>query len=223
MGETVRGDATMDKNGMTAGGMAAGLGRTIRRLAGFLGDRRGVAAIEFAFIAPFLLTLYFVTMEVAQGIETNKKVSRVGSMVADLVTQQHSQTNADVIEPIMEIGGAILHPYGRTKPTIVVTGIDIKNEEGEVKAVVAWSRQMQEGTFTSGPAKETETTVPKELNIPGTFLIRVSAQLDYRPFIAWTAQQRTNLGLMGAFDNINMDEVYYLRPRMSNRIDCTDC
>ena len=27
-------------------------------------DRRGVAAIEFAFIAPVLLAMYFVTMEV---------------------------------------------------------------------------------------------------------------------------------------------------------------
>ncbi|WP_342214186.1 TadE/TadG family type IV pilus assembly protein [Aminobacter anthyllidis] len=55
-----------------------------------IGDKRGVAAIEFAIIAPLLLSLYFVTMEVSQGIETNKKVSRVGSMVADLVTQQQT-------------------------------------------------------------------------------------------------------------------------------------
>ena len=51
-------------------------------------DRRGVAAVEFALIAPLLLSMYFVTMEVSQGIEANKKVGRVGSIVADLVTQQ---------------------------------------------------------------------------------------------------------------------------------------
>jgi Flp pilus assembly protein TadG len=35
-------------------------------------DRRGVAAVEFALVAPLLLCMYFVTMEVAQGIEANK-------------------------------------------------------------------------------------------------------------------------------------------------------
>ena len=55
-------------------------------------DRRGVAAIEFALVAPLLLCMYFVTMEVSQAIETNKKVSRIGSMVADLVTQQQQTT-----------------------------------------------------------------------------------------------------------------------------------
>ena len=58
------------------------------RIARLLGDRRGAAAIEFAFIAPLLLSMYLVTMEVSQAIEVNKKIARVGSMVADLVTQQ---------------------------------------------------------------------------------------------------------------------------------------
>lgn len=214
----------MDKGCMAMGCMAAGgrlraVGRTISRMAAFLRDRRGVAAIEFAFVAPLLLTLYFVTMEVTQGIEINKKVSRVGSMVADLVTQENRVTKGDHLEPIMEIGGAILSPYSRTQPTIVITGIDITED----KAVVAWSRQMQDGVFSTGPAKGSETKVPDDLNIPGTFLVRVSAQLDYIPVIAWTAEQRTKLGLFGAFDNINMDEVYYLRPRMSSRIGCVDC
>jgi len=193
------------------------------RLAAFLRDRKGVAAIEFAFIAPLLLTLYFVTMEVAQGIETNKKVSRIGSMVADLVTQQHSETTKDVIEPIMEIGEAILQPYGRTRPTIEITGIEI-TKEATPRAIVKWSRKMVNGAFSQGEQKETEIEdVPDELKIADTFLVRVSAQLNYLPVVAWTAEQRTSLGLLGAFGNIGMDEVYYLRPRMSSKIICTDC
>ncbi|MGD9812637.1 MAG: TadE/TadG family type IV pilus assembly protein, partial [Sphingobium sp.] len=49
----------------------AGLTRTrlrglLRRFAHALSDRRAAAAVEFAFIAPVLLSLYFVTMEVSQ-------------------------------------------------------------------------------------------------------------------------------------------------------------
>lgn len=84
-------------------------------MARFCTDRRGVAAIEFAFLAPVLLAMYFVTMEVSQGIETNKKVSRIASMVADLVTQQSSVTEAD-IKAIMDIGISTLQPYNRSTP-----------------------------------------------------------------------------------------------------------
>jgi len=218
MRDTKQGSGTMNGNG----GTVARPRGAMTRLAAFLHDRRGVAAIEFAFIAPLLLTLYFVTMEVAQGIEANKKVSRIGSMVADLVTQQPSQTTKDVIDPIMEIGAAILQPYGRTRPTIEITGIEITKEENP-RAIVKWSRKMVDGAFSKGPDAETEIDVPAELKIADTFLVRVSAQLDYRPVVAWTAEQQTSMGLLGAFDNIDMDEAYFLRPRMSTKIICTDC
>jgi Flp pilus assembly protein TadG len=187
------------------------------------GDRRGVAAIEFAFIAPVLLSLYFVTMEVAQGIEANKKVGRIGSMVADLVTQQLN-VDTDALDAIMEIGGAILQPYNRTKPTITITAIKITGNAGALKGVVQWSREMKGDTFGAGPEiAPAETPVPEKLLIPNTFLVRVSAELDYRPVIAWTAQQKASLGLAAAFDNIRMSETYYLRPRMSAEIGCDDC
>ena len=227
MRDTGRGSGAMNSNNSKVaeprGGSNVAKPRgTMMRLAAFLRDRKGVAAIEFAFIAPLLLTLYFVTMEVAQGIETNRKVSRVGSMVADLVTQQHSETTRSVIEPIMEIGAAILQPYGRTRPTIEITGIEI-TKDATPRAIVKWSRKMVNGAFSQGVAKETEVDVPETLKISDTFLVRVSARLDYRPVVAWTAEQRTSMGLLGAFDNIEMGEVYYLRPRMSNKIICTDC
>ena len=79
----------------------------------FCSDRRGVAAIEFAFIVPVLLIMYFVTMEASQAIETSKKVSRVGSMVADLITQQQTIVAAD-IDAIMKIGTSTLQPYDRS-------------------------------------------------------------------------------------------------------------
>ena len=210
---------------MTDGRTAKAAGRRgiMMRLAAFLHDRRGVAAIEFAFVAPLLMVLYFVTMEVTQAIETNKKVSRIGSMVADLVTQQSQETTKNVVEPIMQIGEAILLPYSRTRPVIEITGIEI-TKDSNPRALVKWSRKMVNGAFVSGPSKETEVDdVPVELKIADTFLVRVSAQLEYRPVIAWKAEQRTKLGLLSAFDNIGMDEVYYLRPRMSKNIICTDC
>lgn len=191
------------------------------RALALLTDRRGVAAVEFALIAPLLLSLYFVTMEVSQGIESNKKVSRAASMVADLVTQRSVLERVDV-QSIMQIGNAILYPYNRTTPTIEVTGIWITDEKTP-KAKVEWSRKMVNNAFVAGPAKETLVTIPDSLKIRGTFLVRVTAQLDYRPVVTWAASEKASLGLAAAFDRIPMQETYYLRPRMSNTITCTSC
>lgn len=186
-----------------------------------LRDRRGVAAIEFAIIAPILLSLYFVTMEVSQGIEVNKKVGRAGSMIADLVTQQQKVTQSEV-NAILRIGEAILQPYNRTRPTIIVTGVQM-SDTATPEARVVWSRKIEDGSFAAGTAAGQPADVPTQLKIRNTFLIKVESRLGYAPVITWTAGQKQALGLLAAFDGIPMNEVYYLRPRMSQTITCSDC
>jgi Flp pilus assembly protein TadG len=199
-------------------GLPGRFGTALRRLAR---DRRGVAAVEFAFIAPVLLSLYFVTMEVSQAIEINKKVGRVGSMVADLLTQQQ-RTNKVDIEAVLKIGESLLQPYNRTKPTITVTAIQI-TDENSPKVQVAWSRKLAAGAMGAGAAKNSTTTVPDTLKIRNTFLIRVESELAYKPVITWSAEGKQVLGIAAAFDGIGMKETYYLRPRMSSTVPCDDC
>jgi len=191
------------------------------RARALVGDRRGIAAVEFAIIAPLLLSLYFVTMEVSQGIETNKKVSRVGSMVADLVTQQQTTTTSE-IDAIMKIGESILQPYNRSVGKIVITAIEI-TDEPTPQVKVAWSRKLVNGTASMDAPKDAATTVPTALRIRGTFLIRVVSDLDYLPVIVWSPTSKSTLGLGAAFASIPMSETYYLRPRMSASVPCTNC
>ncbi|TIP80241.1 MAG: pilus assembly protein [Mesorhizobium sp.] len=187
----------------------------------FCRDRRGVAAVEFAFIVPVLLVMYFMTMEASQAIETSKKVSRIGSMVADLVTQQQTITAAD-LDGIMQIGNSTLQPYNRSTPEIIITAIEVTNEPTP-RVVVAWSRKMVGGAFSADAAKNSITTVAPQLNVKGTFLIRVESNLAYQPIITWSADSEKRLGLSSAFDSISMGETYYLRPRRSPTITCDTC
>lgn len=187
----------------------------------FCSDRRGIAAIEFAFIVPVLLIMYFVTMEASQAIETSKKVSRIGSMVADLITQQQTVVAAD-IDAIMKIGTSTLQPYNRSTPTIIVTAIQVTTETPPNVKVV-WSRKLVEGSYIVDAAKDTITTVPATLRIADTFLIRVESQLAYKPIVTWSADSEKRLGLTSAFDKITMGETYYLRPRRSTTIPCSNC
>ncbi|TIR36304.1 MAG: pilus assembly protein [Mesorhizobium sp.] len=187
----------------------------------FCCDRRGVAAVEFAFIVPVLLIMYFMTMEASQAIETSKKVSRIGSMVADLVTQQQTITAAD-LDAIMQIGNSTLQPYNRSTPEIIITAIQV-TDETTPKVLVVWSRKMVGSAFSAATAKNSITTVAPTLEIKGTFLIRVESNLAYQPIITWSADSEKRLGLSSAFDSISMGETYYLRPRRSPTIPCSTC
>ena len=184
-------------------------------------DRRGVAAVEFAFVMPLLLSMYFVTMEVSQGIETNKKVSRIASMVADLVTQQQATSKSE-LDAIMAIGESLLQPYNRSRAKIVITAIEITDEDVP-KVKVFWSRKLVDGSTGVDALKGAATTVPSTLVTRGSFLVRVEASLDYKPVITWAAADKPALGLTAAFDGISMKETYYLRPRMSAQVTCSDC
>ncbi|MCB1430467.1 MAG: pilus assembly protein, partial [Nitratireductor sp.] len=78
-------------------------------LARFLivGDRfreevRGVAAVEFAFIAPIMILLFVGTIELSAGVATNRKLSRLSSTIGDLITQSQTLTTND-IDNIMDV------------------------------------------------------------------------------------------------------------------------
>ncbi|WP_348628992.1 TadE/TadG family type IV pilus assembly protein [Mesorhizobium sp. YM1C-6-2] len=184
-------------------------------------DRSGVAALEFALIVPLLLCLYFVTMEVAQAIETNKKVGRIASMSGDLVAQLQEVSKSE-LEGIMRIGESTLQPYNRSRASITITAIEV-TDEATPQTKVVWSRKLVDGTFSVGEAKDTVVTIPPALRIKGSFLIRAESSLAYAPVITWAASSKTTLGLASAFDGIAMGELYYLRPRMSMKIPCSDC
>jgi len=200
----------------------AGLREQVKRL---LADRQGVAAIEFAFVVPLLLCMYLVTMEVSQGIESNKKVSRIASMVADLVTQQQTTSKAE-LDAILQIGASLLQPYNRSTPKILITAIEV-TDETTPKVKVAWFRKSggdaELDKQCPDPTKGAATTIPPALQTRGSFLIRVEDCLKYLPVISWAAESKKPLGLTAAFDKIPMKETYYLRPRMSSQVTCSDC
>lgn len=187
----------------------------------FCRDSRGIAAIEFALIVPVLLIMYFMTMEASQAIETSKKVSRIGSMVADLVAQQQSVLAAQ-LDAIMQIGNSTLQPYNRSTPKIVITAIQV-TDETTPQVQVLWSRKMVNGAFSADAAKTSITTIPDTLKIKGTFLVRVQSSLTYEPVITWSADGAKRLGLSTAFAKIPMGETYYLRARRSSTITCSNC
>lgn len=70
-------------------------------------DDKGVAAIEFALVAPIMIAFYFGMAEIALGIMTDRNVSHATSVTADLATQLPA-LNALEISDVMTATIAIL-------------------------------------------------------------------------------------------------------------------
>lgn len=69
-------------------------------------DTRGVAAIEFAFLAPVLIVMYFAMVEYCQAYMALKRTDHVAAMVADL-TSQNDKFVKSQIEDVFAIGDVI--------------------------------------------------------------------------------------------------------------------
>ena len=181
-------------------------------------DERGAAAIEFAFIAPLLITMYLGTMEISQGIEANKKVGRSASIIGDIIAQSQTTISVVDVQDILKIGSAIMQPYTRTLPTITITAINIDAAQA---ATVAWSHRINGTTFVTSPlVVNSPITVPANLNIASTFLIKVQTSLEYLPLTSWSIQKNRAGNTYAAID---MNETYYLRPRVSTTVACPGC
>lgn len=79
----------------------------------FRRDVRGIAAVEFAFIAPILLVMLLGTIEVTRAISIDRRFSLVTSTVADLITREEALTATDV-RAIYDVAAQIMRPYDVT-------------------------------------------------------------------------------------------------------------
>lgn len=61
-------------------------------------DNSGVAAIEFAIIAPIMIMMYFGLAEIAWAISQDRKISHAANVAGDLATQVSEIKSADLDE-----------------------------------------------------------------------------------------------------------------------------
>src|SRR3954465_13055128 len=98
-----------------------GLNVKLRLLRAALDDR-GVAAIEFALIAPVAILLYAGFAELTMAMMAERRAAHAASVVADLVAQEQNVTAADMTA-IFNIGNAIMTPFATTPLKLRVTSV----------------------------------------------------------------------------------------------------
>jgi Flp pilus assembly protein TadG len=136
----------------------------------------GSAAVEFAFMAPILLTLYTGSVEVVQGLIINRQVGLVASTVANITAQYTTISAANDIPDILNAATQIVSPYSTTPLKVVVSSITINSSS---KATVLWSKTKNGTARTAGST----ITVPSTLLVPSSGLILAEVTYGYTPAV----------------------------------------
>ena len=95
----------------------------------------GTVAVEFALIAPVMITIFFAVAELTDALEASSKVTSVASSAADLVAQEKSVCNAEINDVFAAVT-AIMFPYSGTGMQIRISSV---SDNGNGTANVLWS------------------------------------------------------------------------------------
>ncbi|MCF6198233.1 MAG: pilus assembly protein [Hyphomicrobiaceae bacterium] len=162
---------------------------------------KGVAALEFALIAPFMLTLYMGSIELHHALSADRRVTDLAGATADLVAQ--SSDISGKMDNIFDAASNYLKPYGVAALRITVVSIcHDKDNLGKVD----WSAQYNGGVHAY--AHEDPIDLPLDddgnpvLTIKGTSLILTEVTYDYTSPLGRYVY------------NTTLADHYYLRPRL---------
>lgn len=175
----------------------------------FKDEVEGVAAIEFAFIAPLMLVMYVGTMEISNAVSANRKLSRVSSTVGDLLTQSECYTQS-TLDDIVKVAEDIMYPYDNTL-SIQLNGVLTESGVSEVQ----WSRAW--GLMTP-LADGTEYVVPDKIKIDGNFLVAAKITMSYTPAIGWITTDKKST-IKKTSSALDMSEEMFLRPRIGDKVE----
>jgi Flp pilus assembly protein TadG len=178
--------------------------RSRRTLSGLVADASGVAALEFALLAPILCLLYFGMAELTQGVMAERRTAHTASTIGDLVAQSSTTTQAQVTQ-IFSIGDAIVYPYPTTPLKMRITSV-VADAQG--KTTVAWSQ----GQGLAALAKGSSVSVSANLIAANQSVIMAEADYTYTPAVGYVMKA-----------SVPFNETYYLRPRLSDQVTCADC
>ena len=189
--------------------------RVRRSVVEMLGDRSGNAAVEFAVIVPLMLTMFFGTVELSNGVAVDRKVTLVARTLSDLTSQSLDKTSDTELENIFAASSSILSPYSVTPIDPTISEIYVNKSK---VAKIQWSKSATLSMVSGAPKavlknsarhKGDTIIIPEGLQIPDTYLIFSEINYKYVPVIGYVMNK----------DGVKLDDVSYTRPRQSRCID----
>ena len=183
----------------------------------FARDRRGVAAVEFALLAPMLVMTYFGLSELTEGLMASRKVSAVASTIGDLTAQAASTTPAQVSD-IFNVGQTLMQPFPTTGQVLTMRISSVTVDANNVPRI-DWSEGQGLTPLTKGTAVSLPLATKAQPNSPNLPFIAsgqsvIMAEAHYR-FTSPVAQYLPQTS--------DLSDTLYLSPRQGTQVACTTC
>lgn len=164
-------------------------------------DLRGVAAVEFALIAPVMILGYFGVAEVTMAMMAHRRASHAASAVGDLVAQSRQMDQATMTD-IFTIGSTMMRPFEETPLKVRVTSIKM---DAAKDLKVVWSKGSGVGGLTVG-SKVADAELASLLQPFGSMIM---AEMTY--------SYKSPFG-QALPDALSFSDTFYLKPRQSDEV-----
>lgn len=143
----------------------------------FIGETKGIAAIEIAFIMPFMLLIYFGLFDITALVSVNRKVTYSASIVADLVAQNKTSVLKSKLLDYYNAANLVMSPTPSAAVRVEVFGYRIAG------STVSQIWKTNNGQATSCGADPT-TAAMAPLMVAGNDLVVARVCTTYEPYAA---------------------------------------
>jgi len=165
-------------------------------------EESATVVIETVMLMPVLISLLLGCFDIGRGINVNQKTIAAAQIIGDLIARDRSVTFSSLQE-IVTAGRLAFDPSPSDTFGYDIVSVQF-DEDGE--PIVLW--RVTQNAQQNDIAVESSSA----LGGPGDGVVIVTAVYNYRPYFA-------NF----VIDEINMQEVAFLRGRRSSTVACEDC
>lgn len=151
-----------------------------------LADESGIAAVEFAFLAPVALGFLSLAYASGQGLSVYHKTVETAHIVTDMVSRtsyspssvaQAEQLSSTNLDGDLALGQLVMYPNDSTNLQVVMT--ELKLDTTHLTAQVVWSEGYNGGVALACGA--TVVLDPSYYQSGATYLLYGQASYTYQP------------------------------------------
>lgn len=168
-----------------------------RGIRGFCYNEKGISAVEFALIAPFMALLFFGAIELSFLMRADRRVTSTAASLGDLTTRLAAVTDTDMVE-MFQAARVMMSPLDANASRMRLTSI-VADSNGNT--TVGWSDAYNMTPLTPGAP----ISVPAGIVSANGSVVLSEVEYDYT----------STIGYFLSTDKTLTDR-FYLRPRRVN-------
>ena len=148
-----------------------------RRARELLGDKRGIAAVEFAMIVPVMLVLFFGVVEFSSGVAVDRKVTLMARTLSDLTSQNDSGHRYPADQ--------LLQCQQRNHDALSVDAGAMPRSRNSMSIPLRWRRGCNGARARRRVRPAPRSRIPTALKVGSTYLIFSEVSYKYVPTIGY--------------------------------------